>query len=388
MILRKGIVEEGNSRIEDIKRKPLRPRSEVWEHLTKCVGKYGEPKTRCNYCNKEFQADTGKNGTTSLKSHMGTCKKRVGTIVNNQTDLVIEWGDGLATWKFNQESARRALAQMIIRDEFPFRFVEAKVFITSPLLFVLDFESYLDGLLLGTVMRSIVRKRRNLDSFQMDLKTSMSWFQGLGLLLGMKRHLKPFKDVDCMFKSEMLLDNGLLEQADWDKVRMLCLLLKKIYDLTVKISSSSYITINLYLDDICDVCSTLNAWKTDADIELKLMAKRMKEKYDKYWENIERMNMLLYVAFVLDPKKKLEYVKFALFDLYGNEQATVMFEHVKKIISKLLNEYCKLLQLESSSCQMNECSTQVRVNLDSAESGENKPFFSKYKRFKKDSGKE
>ncbi|XVF46975.1 hypothetical protein PTKIN_Ptkin03bG0071800 [Pterospermum kingtungense] len=154
----------------------------------------------------------------------------------------------------------------------------------------------------------------------------------LDVALRYEKIFEAFEDVDCMFKSEMLLGNGLFEQSNWDKVRM-CLLLKKFYDLTVKISGSSYVTTNLYLDDICD-------------IDLRLMAKRMKEKYDKYWGNIERKNMLLYVASILDPRKKLD------------------------------------------SCQVNECSFQVRVNLDSANSVEDKPFFSKYKRFKKDSGKE
>ena len=30
----------------------------------------------------------------------------------------------------------------------------------------------------------------------------------------------------------------------------------------------------------------------------------MKDKFDKYWRNVEKMNMLLYIASILDPKKK------------------------------------------------------------------------------------
>ena len=43
---------------------------------------------------------------------------------------------------------------------------------------------------------------------------------------------------------------------------------------------------------------------------LKGMAKRMKLKYDKYWESVDRINLMLFVAIMVDLRYKLKYVKF------------------------------------------------------------------------------
>ncbi|XVF86260.1 hypothetical protein PTKIN_Ptkin18bG0026600 [Pterospermum kingtungense] len=64
--------------------------------------------------------------------------------------------------------------------------------------------------------------------------------------------------------------------------------LKKLYDLTKEILGSSYIISNIFLDDIYDVYSTLTTWKSNFDIELRFEAKRMKDKYDKYWGSVEK----------------------------------------------------------------------------------------------------
>lgn len=48
----------------------------------------------------------------------------------------------------------------------------------------------------------------------------------------------------------------------------------------------------------------------DFGLELSVMAKRLKQKGNKYWGNFGKMNMLLYVGCILDPRKKLDYVRF------------------------------------------------------------------------------
>ena len=41
---------------------------------------------------------------------------------------------------------------------------------------------------------------------------------------------------------------------------------------------------------------------------LKNMATKMESKFDKYWGKGDKMNPLLYVAVVLDPRKKLRFL--------------------------------------------------------------------------------
>ena len=54
---------------------------------------------------------------------------------------------------------------------------------------------------------------------------------------------------------------------------------------------------------------------------LKGMAQRMKLKYDKYWGNVDRINLMLFMAIVVDPRYKLKYVKFWFKQWYDKEKA-------------------------------------------------------------------
>ena len=75
-------------------------------------------------------------------------------------------------------------------------------------------------------------------------------------------------------------------KKDSKKVRRFCLFLQKIYKLTIKVSRSSYIISNNFFDDVYNVYDILRNWPTNSDVELNAMEKRMKDKFDKYWEKI------------------------------------------------------------------------------------------------------
>ena len=51
------------------------------------------------------------------------------------------------------------------------------------------------------------------------------------------------------------------------------------------------------------------------------------------------MNPLLYVVVVLDPRKKLRFLKFCFFEIYGNEVANVMVKLVRGSLVKLYDYY-------------------------------------------------
>lgn len=60
-------------------------------------------------------------------------------------------------------------------------------------------------------------------------------------------------------------------------------------------------TSNTFLDAISDVDDLLKEWLRSDDDDLVDMARYMKAKFDKYLGNIDKMNMMLYVAVMLDP---------------------------------------------------------------------------------------
>ncbi|XP_075524051.1 zinc finger BED domain-containing protein RICESLEEPER 2-like [Primulina tabacum] len=70
------------------------------------------------------------------------------------------------------------------------------------------------------------------------------------------------------------------------------------------------------------------------------MAKRMKEKYDKYWGSTEKMNMILYYAVIIDPRHKLEFVEFSFDRMYGSVgKNETMKEQVRLGLYELFDDY-------------------------------------------------
>ncbi|KAK3219013.1 hypothetical protein Dsin_012983 [Dipteronia sinensis] len=73
---------------------------------------------------------------------------------------------------------------------------------------------------------------------------------------------------------------------------------------------------------------------TNTDPFLGTIATSMKRKFNKYWDSIESINKLL-----LDPRYKLEYVKFCLGHLYGNGKGEEMTKDLKEILCRLHESY-------------------------------------------------
>lgn len=107
-------------------------RSDIWKIFTK--NPRNELKSICNYCKKEYETDP-KNGTSSLWNHTKQCVKNPNRKANkNQPILTFEkkkegTGSTLKPHTYNYEECRKALAEMVIIDEHPFRIVEGQGFV-------------------------------------------------------------------------------------------------------------------------------------------------------------------------------------------------------------------------------------------------------------------
>ncbi|XP_074321415.1 zinc finger BED domain-containing protein RICESLEEPER 2-like [Silene latifolia] len=69
------------------------------------------------------------------------------------------------------------------------------------------------------------------------------------------------------------------------------------------------------------------------------MASEMKTKCDKYWGNINKMNTLIYISAILDPRVKLVGIQIALSDMYGDVKGEFMTDKVKRELEDLFDEY-------------------------------------------------
>ncbi|KAM3303723.1 hypothetical protein P3S67_014753 [Capsicum chacoense] len=124
-----------NSIVESKAKKERRKRSVAWDHFTSAVDSEGIKKGVCNYCKKEYLADTKEHGTTAMLGHIRKCKKTPCNVDTRQSKIAFQSVTGgnkgdvsIVSWKFDQEECRKALCRMIILDELPFRFVEKEGF--------------------------------------------------------------------------------------------------------------------------------------------------------------------------------------------------------------------------------------------------------------------
>ena len=73
---------------------------------------------------------------------------------------------------------------------------------------------------------------------------------------------------------------------------------------------------------------------------LSMMARDMHEKFDKYWGDIEKLNLMLFVAVVLNSRYKLRFVKFWFTKWNLGVVAETMAKKVKRALAPMFEYYC------------------------------------------------
>ncbi|XP_059635034.1 zinc finger BED domain-containing protein RICESLEEPER 2-like isoform X1 [Cornus florida] len=92
------------------------------------------------------------------------------------------------------------------------------------------------------------------------------------------------------------------------------------------------------------------------------MASKMKIKFDKYWGSIEKVNMLVVLAVVLDPCYKLEFVEFCYSQLYSLEMVENLRKKVMDTFNRIFSEYAKFHAFTSSSSGTSNIANEVGVD--------------------------
>jgi hypothetical protein len=140
---------------------------------------------------------------------------------------------------------------------------------------------------------------------------------------------------------------------DWENARIFVKFLKSFYDATLKFSTSKNVTSNSYFIQLCIIQNTLNDGICSDNPILSSVSLDMKTKYDKYWETAERINLLLYVAFVLDPRSKLKGLVFWLKRCNDVDWAKYIEESVDSLLNRLWDQY-NLFHGEDGSSNFDE----------------------------------
>ncbi|PWA36281.1 hypothetical protein CTI12_AA601430 [Artemisia annua] len=134
---------------------------------------------------------------------------------------------------------------------------------------------------------------------------------------------------------------GAPEEHDWEKARQFIEYLRVFYNVTNLISGSKYVTSNLFFGELVTMHASISRMCVDEDEKKQAMAASMKDKYDKYWDNINTINFLLYVAVLLDPRNKLFYLDYCLGQIYGmnSDKTKAMSMKVVETLNELFQHY-------------------------------------------------
>ena len=145
---------------------------------------------------------------------------------------------------------------------------------------------------------------------------------------------------------------------DWKKAFVFVDFLRRFYDLTNRFSGSLDVTSNLFLPDILKVQADLTTMASNPDTLLGAMAVSMKRKYDKYWGRIEKLNMLTFIANILDPRYKLEVVNRGFKFVYTSSEAEKMIKLVTNTLAQLYAFYKQQQPSQSSQAQPSQSQSQ------------------------------
>ncbi|KAL3632366.1 hypothetical protein CASFOL_025350 [Castilleja foliolosa] len=132
---------------------------------------------------------------------------------------------------------------------------------------------------------------------------------------------------------------GPMTTDDWERCECLMRFLKGFYDLTTRMSGSLYVTSNYLIFHIL-MCSRLLKELMESDYDdMKAMGVEMKKKFDKYFGDFKKLNLLLFVAALLDPQHKMRGVTSVLKGLFGEREVHTMVNAVKDFAFNLFDKY-------------------------------------------------
>ncbi|XP_073158102.1 zinc finger BED domain-containing protein DAYSLEEPER-like [Henckelia pumila] len=122
---------------------------------------------------------------------------------------------------------------------------------------------------------------------------------------------------------------------EWHQVKALCKYLEVLYEAASVLTSNVYPTSNIFFHKVCGIQLKLMEDYASQDFFLCRLSKPLLETFSRYWEDCY---LVLAIAVVMDPRFKMQLVKFNFSRIYGADA-----ENWIKIVDEGLHE----LYLES-----------------------------------------
>ncbi|XP_012567524.1 zinc finger BED domain-containing protein RICESLEEPER 2-like [Cicer arietinum] len=171
----------------------------------------------------------------------------------------------------------------------------------------------------------------------LDMETKWnSTYLMLVMVVKYKKAFDLLEIADAMYVKELSKDKGpgVPLSKDWDFANTVLPFLTIFYDATMRISDSSYVTSNIYMKEVFAIGRKIRLLSKHKDASIKSMGISMKSKYDKYWGNVDGINVLLLIVVVLDPTCKFGYLNYFLdyfFEVHGEALKMKLSSSLKSI---------------------------------------------------------
>jgi hypothetical protein len=104
------------------------------------------------------------------------------------------------------------------------------------------------------------------------------------------------------------------------------------YDVTNLLSGTTYVTTNLLFPNITNIYLAIRKWKYSDNPKVEEMSAKMKEKFNKYWLDVDG---LMVVVVDLDPRYKIHLLNALFLKIHGFESIAV--EVVDKVKDLMYN---------------------------------------------------
>lgn len=154
---------------------------------------------------------------------------------------------------------------------------------------------------------------------------------------------------DPTYKTELGESNGVPQHTDWKHARKFTKFLKHLYRLTCRVSETKHVYSHMLFQNVAGINELLSRFCDGDDDTFKPVAIKLKEKYIKYWGDPEEMNMLIFVAAILDPRTKQSgRLKIPVLLTYGETRGQQVLKKANETLHSLFEEYkCMYEQVAS-----------------------------------------
>ncbi|KAD3336325.1 hypothetical protein E3N88_31844 [Mikania micrantha] len=222
---------------------------------------------------------------------------------------------------------------MIISDELPFTTVEHEGFKKLMETICPNFKLCIDRI--RNAIRYVRISPKRLELFKKCAKASnidsksflcldcpTRWNSTYEMLFRAQKFEKAFDEYD-LEDSNYRNDLGSCDvptKTNWHYARHLAKALEMFKNKTIKASCSSHVVVNKFFKDIMEIDTHLRELKSSGDLIKKVTGSNMQVKFDKYWSHDSNINMILYIAAILDPRQKFRSAMFKPIPCFEEDQ--------------------------------------------------------------------